>query len=64
LFNKQVAKFNDLLIKVPEALREHQKFKRALTEGVDGEWRFEFFSAEDESRQVIIHVFIFNLYVG
>jgi hypothetical protein len=64
LFNKQVAEFNDLLIKVPEALREHQKFKRALTEGVDGEWRFEFFSAEDESRQVIIHVFIFNLYVG
>ena len=64
LFNKQVAKFNDLLIKVPEALREHQKVKRELTKGDDGEWRFEFFSAEDESRQIIIHVFIFNLYIG
>lgn len=63
LFNKEIKKFNDLLIKIPEALRAHQKFKRALTEGVDGEWRFEFFSAEDESRQIIIHVFIFNLYI-
>ena len=64
IFNKQAAKFNDLLIKVPEALRGHQKIKRELTETSDGEWRFEFFSAEDDSRQVIIHVFIFNLYVG
>lgn len=64
IFNKQAAKFNDLLIKVPKTLREHQKIKRELTEDSDGEWRFEFFSAEDESRQVIIHVFIFNLYVG
>lgn len=64
LFNKEITKFNDLLIKIPEALRAHQKFKRALTEGVDGEWRFEFFSEEDESRQVIIHVFIFNLHIG
>lgn len=64
LFNKEIAKFNDLLIKIPEALRTHQKFKRDLTEGVDGEWRFKFISEEDESRQVIIHVFIFNLYIG
>ena len=64
LFNKQAAKFNDLLIKVPEALREHQKVKRELTEGANGEWRFEFFSAEDESRKIIIHFFIFNLYIG
>jgi hypothetical protein len=63
LFNKQIAKFNDLLIKVPEALRVHPKFRRALEVGADGEWRFEFFSAEDESRRVIIHVFIFNLYI-
>ncbi|GAI63813.1 unnamed protein product, partial [marine sediment metagenome] len=64
LFNKQIAKFNDLLIKVPEALRAHPKFKRALEVGANGEWRFEFFFAEDESRQIIIHVFIFNLYIG
>jgi hypothetical protein len=64
LFNKEIVKFNDLLIKIPEALRSHQNFKRVLVTGVDGEWRFEFFSEEDESRQVIIHVFIFNLYIG
>jgi len=63
LFNKRVAKFNDLLVKIPGAISVHQKFKRVLTEGVDGEWRFEFFSAEDEYRQIIIHVFIFNLYI-
>jgi len=64
LFNKRVAKFNDLLAKVPGAIRVHQKFKRILTDGANGEWRFEFFSAEDESRQIIIHFFIFNLYIG
>lgn len=64
LFNKEIVKFNDLLIKIPEALRLHQNFKRVLTEGADGEWRFVFFSAEDESRQITIHVFIFNLYIG
>ena len=64
LFNKQITNFNDLLIKIPEALRVHKKFKRILAEGADGEWRFEFFSAEDESRQITIHVFIFNLYIG
>jgi len=63
LFNKEIVKFNNLLIKIPEALRSHQNFKRELTEGADGEWRFEFFSAEDESRQITIHVFIFNLYI-
>lgn len=63
LFNKQAAKFNDLLVKVPEALCEHQKFKRELVDGAEGEWRYNFFSAEDESRQITIHVFIFNLYV-
>lgn len=63
LFNKQVAKFNDLLIKIPKSLCTHSKFRRALEIGADGERRFEFFSAEDESRQIIIHVFIFNLYI-
>lgn len=63
LFNKRVAKFNDLLAKVPKAIRGHQKFKRILTDSANGEWRFEFFSKEDESRQIIIHVFIFNLYI-
>jgi hypothetical protein len=63
LFNKQAAKFNDLLVKVPEALRAHQKFKRELTNSAEGEWRYTFFSAEDETRQINIHVFIFNLYV-
>jgi len=64
IFNKKVVKFNSLLTKIPEVLQKHQKFKRELTKDANGEWRFKFYSTEDESRQITIHVFLFNLYVG
>lgn len=64
LFNKHNAKFTELLTKVPDTLRGHPKFKRDLGQQRDGEWRFVFTSLEDELRQVIVNVFVFNLYVG
>ena len=63
IFNKQNAKFTELLMKVPETLEAHTKFKRFLGQQGTGEWRYVFTSAEDELRQVTIHVFAFNLFI-
>ncbi len=63
IFNKHNAKFTELLDKVPATLSAHQKFKKDLGQRGDGEWRFLFTSAEDELRQVIVNVFLFNIYV-
>ena len=64
IFNKHNAKFTELLEKVPETLISHSNFKRNLGQQEDGEWRFIFTSAEDELRQVIVNVSIFNIYVA
>ncbi|MBI2471152.1 MAG: hypothetical protein HYV59_07910 [Planctomycetes bacterium] len=64
VFNKNNAKFTELLSKVPDIIRAHQRFKKALGQRGDGEWRFVFSSAEDELRQVIVSVFVFNIYVA
>lgn len=64
IFNKHNAKFTELLEKVPETLTSHTNFKRNLGQQGDGEWRFIFASAEDELRQVIVNVSIFNIYVA
>lgn len=63
IFNKHNAKFTELLEKVPEVLRSHQHFVKDSIQSRAGEWRFIFKSLEDELRHVIVHVFIFNLYV-
>lgn len=64
LFNKHNAKFTELLTKVPETLRSHPKFKKDISGRGDGEWRLTFTSFEDDLRQVIVNVFVFNLYVA
>lgn len=64
IFNKHNAKFTELLDKVPETIISHSNFKRDLGQQGDGEWRFVFTSAEDELRQVIVNVSIFNIYVA
>lgn len=63
IFNKQNAKFTELLNKVPETMKSHKNFKQDLGQQGDGEWRYIFTSSEDELRQVIVNVFIFNIYV-
>jgi len=62
IFNKRTAKFTEILEKVPVTLQSHPKFKRDLGQRGAGEWRFVFTSKEDESRQVVVNVFAFNLY--
>ncbi|MBI5192884.1 MAG: hypothetical protein HZA08_05520 [Nitrospirae bacterium] len=64
IFNKHNAKFTELLTKVPETFREHPKFKKDLGQKGDGEWRFVLTSNEDELRQIIVNVFVFNIYVA
>lgn len=64
VFNKNNAKFTELLSKVPDIIKTHPRFKKDLGQRGDGEWRFVLSSAEDELRQVIISVFVFNIYVA
>lgn len=64
IFNKHNAKFTELLDKVPATLRTHKNFKRDLGQQGDGEWRFIFTSPEDELRQVIVNISVFNIYVA
>jgi hypothetical protein len=64
VFNKDVAGFTELQAKVPEVLRRHAKFSGQAKTREPGEWRFRFRSAEDEKRQITVHVFLFNLYLN
>jgi len=64
IFNKKNAKFSEILERVPSVIQTHDKFRRIIQPGSQGEWRFAMTSKEDEARQVIVHVFVFNLYAG
>lgn len=64
IFNKHNANFTELLEKIPETLRSHQNFSRDFEQQGDGEWRYLFTSIEDELRQIILSVFVFNIYVA
>lgn len=64
IFNKRIAGFTELLKKIPETLLSHTGFKKDLGQKGNGEWRFIFKSNEDELRQIIVHTFVFNLYVA
>lgn len=63
IFNKYNAKFTELLLKVPAVLSKHKNLVKNLGGLSAGEWRFIFSSLEDELRNIIVHVFLFNLYV-
>jgi len=64
VFNKNNAKFTEILTKIPEVLRSHPKFKKDFGQKTEGEWRFVMTSLEDELRQIIVTVFAFNVYVA
>lgn len=63
IFNKDNAKFSELLQKTPEAFEGHPKFLEKLECNQKGEWRYLFNSEDDENRKITIHVFLFNLFV-
>jgi hypothetical protein len=62
IFNKNNAKFTELLGRIPETVQGHEKFRQVLNKGQDGEWEFLMTSREDDARQVRVHVFVFNIY--
>lgn len=63
IFNKDVSGFSAIQAKVPETLEGHSKIIRQIEAKDSGEWRYRFRSADDEDRKIIIHVFLFNLYI-
>lgn len=64
IFNKNVAGFSELQTKVPETLRQHPNMFEEKKVQQLGEWRFVCRSLEDAARYIIIHVFLFNVFVG
>ena len=64
IFNKHNAKFSELVEKVPNILRSDSRIYKDLGEKGQGEWRLILTSQEDEARRIILHVFLFDLYVG
>ena len=64
LFNKDTKGFASIVEKCPVTLQSHPNFKRQLSASQGGsEWRFIFTSAQDELREVTVHVFLADLYV-
>lgn len=63
IFNKHNAKFKEILKKIPDALSDHPKIIKFLGGVSPGEWKYIFASEEDDSHEVLIHVFIFNLFI-
>lgn len=63
IFNKHNAKFTEILDKIPEALSNHAINNTFMGQVSPGEWKFKVFSKEDESREIFMHVFVFNLYI-
>jgi len=63
LFNRENARFSELLEIVPKAVYDHPRFHREVTQQEDGEWRFILSSQEDNARRIITQIFVFNLHV-
>jgi hypothetical protein len=64
MFNKDVAGFSDVQETIATALKAHSGYLREKPAARAGEWRFVFQSAEDQGREVTVHVFAFNLCVS
>jgi hypothetical protein len=62
IFNKDNAKFSEILTKIPEALKSHPKFKSEIATMGRGEWKIQLSSSEDENRLITVTVFAFNLF--
>jgi hypothetical protein len=63
LFNKHNVDFSALREKVPSILRTHSQKKLELPAPAGGEWRFEMSPPGDSGAHVILHSFLFDLYL-
>lgn len=64
VFNKDNAGFKQIQDQIPEILQSHSNFDRLVQCDTDGEWRCMLNSKENSERKVIVHVFVFNLYMN
>ncbi len=63
IFNKDARNFSKVLSSISKELCEHKLSKREFVDQQrPGEWRYVFRSAEDELREVIVHLFAANLF--
>lgn len=62
IFNKHNKKFSELLVKTPEILKSHPRFKKHVKDVSEGEWHFEFMSKDDDSRLIQLRVYVFDIY--
>jgi len=63
VFDKDVAGFTKIQEKIPEVLKQHPNFVSDEKVQNYGEWRMTYRSSDDPDRLVIVHIFLFNLYV-
>lgn len=63
LFNKLNAGFKQIQDQIPQLLNDHRQYQRLGACKTAGEWRCGFRSPDDPERRVLVHTFIFNLYV-
>ncbi|MCX5638699.1 MAG: hypothetical protein NTX52_13565 [Planctomycetota bacterium] len=63
IFNKYNKEFYAIQEKIPAIFQGHENYLNIYSGRNAGEWRFELKSKEDKERHVLIHVFLFNLYV-
>ena len=64
VFNSRNKIFSQILEALPDTVRDHRLFVNNLPCDEAGEWRVHMRSEEDEGRRVIVHIFVFNLYVA
>lgn len=64
VFNKDRAKFSELLEKAPQSLKGLDKLfiQDLAINPHQGEWRMLFRSPEDDGHEIAVHLFLFNLY--
>jgi hypothetical protein len=64
IFNKENANFSKLLTETPDAIRKHSLFIREPQKisKFEGEWDFVIKNGDNTNREIMLHVFVFNLY--
>jgi hypothetical protein len=63
VFNRDVAGFSGLQSAMEKSLEAHPNFTGRVRVDQPGEWRVRIHSGEDADREILMHVFLFNLYV-
>lgn len=63
-FNTNYAGASRLLDEIPFAFSGHSSFRKQLTVGGQGEWRFLINSPFDEHMEAVVHIFLFNMPAG